>query len=186
MQTFNDIDEALQEGKVILFPTDTIWGLGCRVDKPEAVSRIYEIKQREKTKPFPILVNSIAMLKEYVMSAHPRIETLLTYHEYPLTVIYPKARNLDSSLTHESGSIAIRLVQDEFCKSLIDKQGVPLVATSANIAGEAFPQNFTEISEEIKSRADIIVDFRQNEKKAAKPSIIASYDPDGNLEFIRT
>lgn len=186
MQTKQDIIDALHQGQIILFPTDTIWGLGCRVDNIDAVKRIFAVKSRDISKPFPVLVSSITMLKEYVEHIHPRIETLLTFHEYPLTVIYPKAKNLVPPSIDKSGSIAIRLVQDDFCADIIEKLGVPIVATSANIGGEAFPQNFSEISEAIKKQVDLIVSYRQEEKTKGKPSIIAKYDKQGNLEFLRT
>lgn len=186
MQTQQDIIDAFRNGKVILFPTDTIWGLGCSIHNLDAVHRIYTIKKRELSKPFPILVDSIEMLKEYTNNIHPRVETLLTHHTYPLTLIYPEAKDIDPPVADVSGSIAIRIVQDSFCAELIRKIGAPIVATSANLSGESFPRNFSEISEDIKSEVDLVVAYRQDEKKHGEPSIIAKYDHQGNLNFLRT
>jgi len=185
LQSTTDILNILNDGGIILFPTDTIWGLGCRVDNIDAVKRIFAIKKRDFSKPFPLLVDSIEMLKNYVERIHPRIETLLTYHQYPLTMIYPQAKNLGTPAIHESGSVAIRLVQDEFCALLIKELGVPIVATSANYSGDPFPANFDEINPKILKEVDLVIQHRQNEKIKGQPSVIANYDEAGNLNFIR-
>ncbi len=126
------------------------------------------------------------MLKTYVENIHPRIETLLQYHTYPLTLIYPHSKNLDFPLKHASGSIAIRLVQDDFCQKLIEEIGVPIVATSANYSGNPSPLNYSNISEKLKREVDLVVNHRKDEKTKAKASVIAEYDEEGNLNFLRT
>ena len=109
----------LKEGKVILYPTDTVWGIGCLVSFPKSIERIFEIKRRPRSKSMILLVDSIPMLKQYIKSIHPRVETLMGYHSRPLTVIYPESKNLDPSISATDGSIAIRVCEDPFCKLLI-------------------------------------------------------------------
>lgn len=185
MQSLTDILNTLESGGVILFPTDTIWGLGCCATNNDAVKRIFAIKKRDFSKPFPLLVSSIEMLRDYVQDIHPRIETLLSFHEYPLTLIYPKAKNLVPPAIDASGSVAIRLVKDEFCAQLIEKLGVPLVATSANFSGDAYPANYKKINLDLLNEVDLVVKHRQEEKSKGQPSVIAKYDQEGNLQFLR-
>ncbi len=186
MQSIADIAKKLNNGGLIIFPTDTIWGIGCRIDKLDSIKRIFAIKKRDFNKPFPIIVDSVEMLKQYVEDIHPRVETLLNLHAHPLTVVYPKAKNITAPVAHETGSVAIRIVKDPFCNALIKETGIPLVATSANFSGEPFPNNFSEIDVNLLELVDLVVDHRQNEKSKGKPSVIASYDDKGELEFLRT
>ena len=184
-----DIEKAVETvvtGGIILYPTDTIWGLGCDATNEKAVLKIYKIKERDLNKPLICLVSSIAMLKEYTTSIHPRVETLLSYHERPLTIVYPAAQNLPEVLTGEDGSVAIRLVQDPFCQELIDSIGKPLVSTSANLAGEPFPSKFGEISSHVIKRSDYVCKYRRNDTTPTPPSVVARYDNKGQLDFIRT
>jgi L-threonylcarbamoyladenylate synthase len=178
--------ELLRNGKVILYPTDTIWGIGCLVSYPESVDRIFSIKKRPKSKSMILLVDSIAMLKKYIVSIHPRIETLMGYHNRPLTVIYPQAKNLDPSIVAEDGSIAIRVCEDPFCKMLIEGVQTPLISSSANIADQNSPSTFGEISSEIISSVDYVVRYRQNDNTPREPSVIIKYEPDGELIFVRS
>ena len=178
--------EAIRMGKVILYPTDTIWGLGCDIFNHNAVKRIFEIKARPENKPFILLVSSLQMLKRYVY-IHPRVETLLAYHQKPLTLIYPKVRNLPEYLLAEDGSIAIRLGHDPFCKFLIDKIDKPIISTSANIGGEPFPKSFNEISPTVKEMVDHTVQLNiEKAEEEAQPSIIATFNHKGELDFLRT
>ncbi len=176
----------LNEGKVILYPTDTVWGIGCLVTFPESIKRIFEIKQRSDSKSMILLVDSIPMLKKYIKSIHPRIETLMGYHQRPLTVIYPEAKNLDPALVATDGSIAIRVCEDAFCKSLISGNQTPLISTSANVTGQKTPSNFSEISSDIIASVDYVVRYRQTDNTAHEPSVIIRYEPDGELIFVRT
>ena len=130
------ITTTLENSGLILYPTDTIWGIGCDATNEDAVQRIFDLKKRPYDKPFVILVNSIEMLKNYVEHVHPRIETLLIHHIQPLTMIYDRAKNLPAISQHKSGSVAIRVVQDSFCKELIGQFGKPLIASSAKIDTE--------------------------------------------------
>ena len=175
----------LHEGGTILFPTDTIWGIGCDATNAEAVKKIYQIKNRPSDKPLIILASSTTMVKEYVKQIHPKIETLLIYHQRPITVIYEKAKNLPEELISKDQSIAIRIPQDQFCRMLVEKFGKPLVATSANISNEPFPKSFGEIQSTILKRVDHIVPYRQNEEITSEPSVIIRMSQKGDLEFLR-
>lgn len=184
----DDIQQAilcLQQGKVILYPTDTIWGLGCSAAFPNALKRIFEIKKRPTEKSVILLVDSIKMLKQYIESIHPRIETLMGFHDKPLTVIYPKAKNLDPSIPSLNGSIAIRVCKDPFCQELIKGIQYPLVSTSANESQMPYPVNFNTIASEIINSVDYVVKYRQSDHTVSNPSIIISYDEEGELNFIR-
>ncbi len=178
--------EAVKKGRVILYPTDTIWGLGCDITNQSAVERIYEIKNRPRTMPLILLVSSIKMLKDYV-EIHPRIETLLSYHKKPLTLIYPKTRNLPEYILSKDGSIGIRVAQDDFCQVLISQLEKPIVSTSANMTGEPYPKSYDDIDPEVKKLADHIVDYQPAlAEEEVMPSIIATFNHKGELDFIRT
>lgn len=184
----DDLDtiiNTLDEGGVILYPTDTIWGLGCDALNEEAIDKVYEIKKRPKDNPLIIIASSIDMIKSYVATMHPKIETLLVYHERPLTVVYEKAANLPENLIQADGSVAIRLVKDEFCRQMIEELGRPIVSTSANMSGEPFPSNFGQISSDIISQADYIVKYRQDDKELNEPSALIKLSKKGELIFIR-
>lgn len=177
--------QLLNEGKIILYPTDTVWGLGCLITFPESIKRIFEIKRRPESKSMILLVDSISMLKKYVKRTHPKVETLMSYHTRPLTVIYPDAKNMDPSIPAPDGSIAIRVCNDPFCKYLIEATQTPIVSTSANFSDEKSPSHFGEINLEILKAVDYVVKYRQMETTAHLPSVIVRYDPDGELIFVR-
>ena len=178
-------EQALRQGKVILYPTDTIWGLGCDATNKSAVERIYEIKKRERNNPLIILVDSISMLKKYVASLHPRIETLLSYHTRPLTIIYSDVQNLPQHILAEDGSAARRICKEAFCKAIIQAFGRPIVSTSANLTGQPYPSNFEEIDPILISEVDHVVSNVTAENLKGEPSIIASYNKKGELQFLR-
>lgn len=180
-----EIVNILDEGGVILYPTDTIWALGCDAYNEEAIDKIYKIKNRPKGKPLAILVNSIEMIKSHIAEMHPKIETLLAYHERPLTVIYDKARKLPQKMLSPDGSVAIRMVQDPFCSELIQLLGRPIVSSSANVTGEPFPVNFGHISSDILSKADYIVRHMQDDKSHHEPSVVIKMSKKAELIFVR-
>ncbi len=183
-----DLEQAiscLKQGKIILYPTDTVWGLGCSTAYPEALSKLFEIKNRPENKSVILLVDSIQMLKKYIDHIHPRVETLMGFHNRPMTVIYKKARNLDPAFIAADGSVAIRVCSDPFCKSLIAALDTPLVSSSANLSDMPTPSNFMEIDPRIKDRVDYIVKFRQDDQTKNEPSSIIKFDREGELEFIR-
>ena len=179
------IVEVLNKDGVILYPTDTIWGLGSSIFSERATEQIYTIKQRERNKPLLILADSIEMMKDFVKDIHPRVETLLTYHRQPLTIIYQANQRVPSHLLCGGSSIAIRIVQDEFCKSLINLLGHPISSTSANIANHPSPQYYNQVEEQVISQCDYIVKYRQEDTSKARASVIAKFDHKGNLHFLR-
>jgi L-threonylcarbamoyladenylate synthase len=183
-EEINKAVEALKEGKTILYPTDTIWGLGCDASNEEAVKKIYEIKERDK-KAFIILIADIGQLRDYVSQIPDVAWDIVDYAEKPLTVIYPKGRKVAENLLSDDGSIAIRLVRDEFCKKLIQKFRKAIVSTSANLSGMPSPGSFKEIDERIIEKADHVVNFKQNEVLNLKPSTIIRLELNGEIKFIR-
>lgn len=175
----------LKEGKVILYPTDTIWGLGCSLESPAALDRIFHIKNRPPTKSPILLVNSIEMLKLYSGRIHPRIETLLLLHNRPLTVIYSNPVGLPLHVLNQDGSIAIRICKDPFCQKMIEFLNQPIISTSANLSGEPTPKNFTEISETILKKVDHTVLYRQKDLSPTEASTIIRYDDEGEIIIVR-
>lgn len=178
-------EEELLMGNVILYPTDTVWGIGCDAEEEKAIEKVFKIKERDPSKSMIILVADIDMVKHYVEDVPEKFEKLLEEQEQPTTYIFPKAKNLPEKLISEDGSIAIRVVQDEFCHKLIRQLDRPLVSTSANISGGKSPATFAEVDEEIKNRVDYVVRWRQEEETPAKPSRIVKILPNGKTETIR-
>lgn len=177
--------EVLKNGGVILYPTDTIWGIGCDATNVEAVQRIYQIKKREDSKSMLVLMENPALLDRYVDDVPEVAWDLVEISTTPLTVIYPGAKNLAKNLIAEDGSIGIRFTKEAFTSQLLQRFRRPLVSTSANISGEKSPAFFDEISEEIKNSVDYIVEYRQDDTTAAKPSSIIKLGPGGQIDIIR-
>jgi L-threonylcarbamoyladenylate synthase len=175
----------LKQGGLILYPTDTIWGIGCDATNSEAIKKVYALKNREEKKSLIILVDSIAMLEKYVDNPSPELLSFIATAQKPTTAIFNKAINLPSVLINEDGSIAVRIPKDDFCVSLIHEFKKPLVSTSANISGEPSPQNFNEVSEKIKSGVDYIVQHRQDDVSKKLPSAIIKLNDKQEVEFIR-
>lgn len=178
--------EKLKSGSTILYPTDTIWGLGCDAFNQNAVDKIYKIKQRDKNKPCILLVESVVQLKKYVKDIHPRIENLLDYYYKPITIIYEANETLHDYLKNSNGTVAIRLVRHVFCQQLIKQLDAPILSTSANIQGKPFPQKFEDICDSVKRQVDVIVDRKYEEDTFTNPSIMVSYNSEGELQFIRS
>ncbi len=181
----SEIVRLLQNGGVICYPTDTVWGIGCDATNEEAIARVSALKGRTPDKGYVLLVADIEMLKHYVPKIHPRLETLLSFHQRPLTIIYDRNTGLPASAKAPDGSVAIRVAQDEFCRELIATFGKPLVSTSANKSGEPFPATFGGISSEILGNVDYVVKYRQDDKEQHEPSAIAKLDRHQELEFLR-
>lgn len=177
--------QALRKGQVILYPTDTIWGLGCDATCEEAVRKIYDIKQRDDSKSLIILVADERDILQYVSAPDLAVFDFLEEQTRPTTVIFDGAINLPDVLIAEDGSIAIRIVQDEFCRHLIRRLRKPIVSTSANISGQPSPRFFDEISEAVKAQADLIVNWRQDDKTPSLPSQIIRWKGNGNFDYIR-
>lgn len=179
------VADILVDGGIICYPTDTIWGIGCDATNTDAIQKVNTLKGRPNGKGYVLLVDSIQMLKNYITELHPRIETLLEYHERPLTIIYPNAKNLPKEVCGEDGSVAIRLTNCSFCQAVIGALGAPIISTSANLSGVPFPKTFGEISSEIIEKVDYIAKERRWDKTNGQPSTIAYVNDDGMLEFIR-
>jgi len=144
----NSIDSLKNKG-VLLYPTDTVWGLGCDATSEIAVNKIFKIKQRSESKSLIILVDSIKMLKNYIPNIPPKVLTLLQTAKNPTSIIYTNPKDLAKNVIATDNTVAIRIPQNEFCKQLIQQFGKPIISTSANISGEATPKSFSEISQTI-------------------------------------
>ena len=177
--------EVLQKGGVILYPTDTVWGIGCDATNEEAVKRVYEIKRRADSKAMLVLVDSDVKVDFYVKDVPEVAWDLIQYATKPLTVIYDDARNLAPNLIGEDGSVGIRVTSEEFSKQLCFRFRKAIVSTSANISGEPAPASFGEIQDEIKQAVDYIVGYRQDEPAGAKPSSILKLGKGGVIKIIR-
>ena len=180
----NSID-VINNGGIILYPTDTIWGIGCDATNAIAIEKIYRLKKRDEKKSMIILVSGADEIGLYVFHPSNKILGFLEKQESPVTAIFDHAINLPALLINEDGTIAIRIVKDDFCKKLIRESGVPLVSTSANVSGKNYPINFEEISEEIKNGVDYIVQHRRNDLNTHQPSSIIKLNSDGEIEKIR-
>ena len=175
----------MQAGGIILYPTDTIWGIGCDATNEEAVRRVYELKRRIDNKAVLVFTDSTAKLNMYVSEVPDIAWDLIEVTDTPLTIIYSQAKNLASNLLGEDGSIGIRVTNEEFSRKLCERFRKPIVSTSANISGEPSPANFQEISEEIKKGVDYIVNYRQEDMSKAKPSHIIKLGNGGVFQIIR-
>ena len=180
-----EIFETLKNGGTILYPTDTIWGIGCDATNAEAIENIFRIKQRNDSKSLLMLVDSFDMLARYVKEIPEIAEQLVEYSEKPMTIIYPGAVNLPKNIIAEDGSIGIRVTKDEFCKAIMRKTRRPIVSTSANISGQQSPANFSEISNEVKNAVDYVVKYRQDDISKATPSSIIKLGLKGEIKIIR-
>jgi L-threonylcarbamoyladenylate synthase len=182
-----DIEEALKVlamGGIILYPTDTVWGIGCDATKKEAVQRIYRIKKTEEKEGMLVLVDSPEMLNRF--AEIPEIAgELIDAANRPLTIIYPGARNLATNLIATDNSVGIRIVADPFCSKLIRKLKMPVVSTSANISGEPNPAVYSEISKQIIDNVDYVVKWRQDDNTKTKPSGIIKLGINGEVKIIR-
>jgi len=177
--------EVLRNGGVILYPTDTIWGLGCDATNEEAIRKVYHIKQREDSKSLIVLLAEEREVLQYVAAPDMEVFNFLEEQVRPTTIIYEQAVGLPDNLVATDGSVAIRLVKDPFCRHLVRRLRKPLVSTSANISGEPSPSFFEEISVTIKSKVDYIVQWRQDDLTPAKPSQIIKWNNDGTKVVIR-
>lgn len=164
--------EVLKNGGVILYPTDTIWGLGCDPNNEDALEKINQIKNRPSNKNFIILVDSERLLNRYVKEIPDVCYDLIDYADKPLTIIYPQGQQVSKSVLAEDGSIGIRLVKNDFCEKLIQKFKSGITSTSANISGEPNPSCFEEISEKIKSEVDYVVNLPVQKKNNQASQII--------------
>ena len=177
--------EVLKAGGIILYPTDTIWGIGCDATNPDAVEKIFKLKGRDAKKSLIILLDTENKLEGYVQDVPSIAYDLIEYAENPLTIIYSGAKNLAPNVIHEDGSIGLRIVKHQFCQALIQRFRKPIVSTSANISGQTAPSNFSEISDKICEGVDYVVNLEQDDTTPKKPSTIMKLASDGQFTFIR-
>ena len=175
--------EVLTNGGIILYPTDTIWGIGCDATNEKAVKKIYELKKRSKSKALIILISEYANIYKLLDQVSPNAYEYMKTSK-PTTVIFDNVKNISKHAIAKDGSAAIRLTNDIFCKKIINKLDKPIISTSANISGEKNPKSFAEINEDLKKNVDYIVNLRQEEIMETPSSIIKIYD-DGKIEKIR-
>ena len=177
--------EVMRNGGVILYPTDTVWGIGCDATNPEAVAKVYKIKQRDDSKALICLVDSEARLQRYVRDVPEVAWQVMELATQPTTVILDNATSLAENLTAEDGSIAMRITQEPFSKELCYRFQKPVVSTSANISGQPAAQNYKDISEELLNAVDYVCYNRRQEKKPHTPSKIIRIRRNGEVEIIR-
>lgn len=179
-----EIIENIKQQQTILYPTDTVWGLGCDATSEVAVEKIFQIKQRSESKSLIILVNSIEMLKEYVEFIPKAAIAILKDAVRPTTIVYPNPKGLAKNVIASDNTVAIRIVKHDFCEQLIEKLGKPIVSTSANISGEPTPKSFSEISQAILDSVDYVVDLQQD-SNSGKSSRILKVNTDDSIQVIR-
>ncbi len=175
----------LKNGGIILYPTDTIWGLGCDATNDKAVKKIFDIKAREESKSLLVLVNGIGMLERYVSEIPSTAGELISVTDSPLTIVYPHGKNFAEGVRAADGSAGIRICNDDFCNELITRFRKPVVSTSANFSGNPAPFIFGEIDKEIIAKADYVVQYRQNDRHKSLPSPVIRVEKDGSFKIIR-
>lgn len=177
--------ETLRTGGIILHPNDTVWGLACNAFNEASVERLRQIKKRPVKKPFILLASSLEMVRRYVTYIHPRLETLLQYHQRPLTVIYEQVCDLPEYLLTAEKAAAIRVSLDPFTQSLINKLGNPLISTSANFTAEPYPQRFEDIHKDIIHQVDAVYQGIHRSATENQPSVIVRFTRKGDFIFLR-
>ncbi|MCX2740141.1 L-threonylcarbamoyladenylate synthase [Pontibacter anaerobius] len=188
-QLIKEVQAAEEEvllGNLILYPTDTVWGIGCDAENAEAVRKIFKIKEREESKAMILLVADQEMLQHYIKDLPEGFEEMVRKQERPTTYVFPNPQNLPKEVLAEDGTVAIRMVtSEEFCHRLIRQVGRPIVSTSANISGEPSPKTFADVSDIIKERVDFVVNWRREDDMASRPSRIVKVEEDGSQSIIR-
>ncbi|MBG0780845.1 MAG: threonylcarbamoyl-AMP synthase [Bacteroidales bacterium] len=177
--------EILKAGKVMLYPTDTIWGLGCDATNQKAVERLFKIKQRTEKKSLIILVDSEKRIKQYVKNVPEMAYDLIRNAPNPISIVYPGAKNLAKNVIGSDKTVCIRITSNEFCIEVVKRFGKAITSTSANISGHPAPLIFGQISDEVKSAVDHIVGLYQDEVKLPKASTIIKLEKDGTFEILR-
>ena len=175
----------LEQGGTILYPTDTVWGIGCDATNPAAVQKIYDIKDRPEKKSMIVLLADEKDLLKYVANPEPQVFSFLKTVSKPTTIIYDGAIGLADNLVHPNGSIGIRIVQDKFCRHLLKRFRKPLVSTSANLSGDPTPKRFSEILNHIITNVDYVVNYRQDDDSEAQASAVVKLNRDGTPNYIR-
>ena len=177
--------EVLRAGGVLLYPTDTVWGLGCDATNETAVKRIYEIKQRADSKALLLLIDSVGKLQGYVDEVPELAYDIIEMSEKPITIIYSKGKNLATNVLADDGSIGIRVTRELFSRALCERFRRPIVSTSANISGAPTPRNFSQIALEVIESVDYVVGYRQTDLSEATASSIIKLGPGSFVQVIR-
>lgn len=175
----------LKDGGVLLYPSDTIWGLGCDATNSSAVEKIYKIKSRETTRSLIILADSEAMVERYVKEIPEIVYELTSIAGSPVTIIYPEGKNLAKGVCGEDGSVGIRICKDEFCRELIRRFRKPVISTSANLSGNPSPSHFGEIDERVIEASDYVVKYRQEDRRKYSASPVIKFDKNGVIKILR-
>ncbi len=174
----------LKRGGIILYPTDTVWGIGCDATNADAVSKVYALKKREETRSMVCLVHDFKLLNQFIEQIPEVAYDILKHASKPTTIVYDDPIRVAENLIGEDNTLAIRVTRDDFCSELIKRLGRPLVSTSANISGESTPKSFKEISPAILNGVDYIVNLQRN-KKSGEPSTIIRLKNDGQVTILR-
>ncbi|GET20218.1 L-threonylcarbamoyladenylate synthase [Prolixibacter denitrificans] len=177
--------EVLKKGGIILYPTDTIWGIGCDATNADSVARVSELKKRESSRSMLVLMENPNLLNSYIEEVPEVAWDLIDVADKPLTIVYPGAKNLATNLIAEDGSIGIRITEEPFTQQLIQRFHKPLVSTSANISGEPSPAFFDEVSPEIVEGVDYVVQYRQEERMPTSPSSVIRLGVSGEVQILR-
>ncbi len=177
--------KTLSAGGLILYPTDTVWGIGCDATNAEAVKRVYQLKRRDDNKALIVLIDSVDHLDHYVIDVPMIARELIDVAVKPLTIIYEGAYNLAPNLMGEGESVGIRIPNDEFCHRLCERYGKPIVSTSANVSGQPTATTFAAIDESIVQGVDYVVNYRRDEATPRQPSNIIMLHRDGTFKIIR-
>ena len=177
--------EIMEKGGIILYPTDTIWGIGCDATNEDAVKRVYEIKKRIDSKALIVLVDKPVKVEFYVREVPEIALDLIDVADKPLTIVYPNARNLATNVLADDGSVGIRITQETFSRKLCERFRKAIVSTSANISGQPAPTNFNEISDEIKQAVDYVVTYRQDDPYQPSPSSVIWIGEGGVIKILR-
>ena len=185
----NDIEECisvLRNGGIILYPTDTIWGIGCDATNEKAVERIFQLKNRPDQKALIVLVADEMDVLKHVANTDLRVFDYVKQSPRPVTVVYEGAIGLADNLVGKDGSVAIRITDDTFCKHLIKRFRKPIVSTSANVSGEPPARYFSEIKDDIKNGVDFVVKYRQDDDNIASPSMVIRWNKDATVTVLRS
>ncbi|MEZ4809207.1 MAG: L-threonylcarbamoyladenylate synthase [Allomuricauda sp.] len=184
IEEINHCIKELKQGKLILYPTDTVWGIGCDAADPEAVKKVYALKKREDSKAMICLVSNQAMLERHVKEVPEVAYDIMDLATKPTTIVFDQPVGVAKNLVAEDNTLAIRVASDKFCQYLINKFGKPIVSTSANISGEPTPKRFKDISPEILKGVDYVVNL-PDENQNPSPSSIIKLSNDGQVKVIR-
>lgn len=175
----------LKQGKTILYPSDTVWGIGCDAENEKAVGYICQIKKREQSKGFIVLISHTGMLNKYVSKHYTKAIDLIENTHFPLTIIYSQAKKLPKNVIAKDGSLALRVVKDPFLIAIINCLGHGIISTSANLCGNLTPKNFKDIDNKILNEVDYVVNWQHNKQSITKPSKIVRIGLDGEIEVLR-